>query len=509
MGWPRVPGASSLNWKEIDLVLSELDLPGCLVQEVRQPAHDRVVLELFRSRPGSTGSGRGRLSLLICLSNRYPRLHAVTEPLPGPPKPPRFAMFLRAHVKGGRIESARQVGGDRIVRLDVARGGERTILWIRLWSSAANLIATDAEGVILDAFYRRPKRGEVSGGRFDGAAPSGRAAARAAPGRPEPTGGYAVRDLPGGGTFNERLERRFRELESDERRARLAAEADAELAMREAKLAATLAKLERRLAEYRNVERYRELGDLITSNLHLVAKADRWLRTTDWFHGDAPVEIELDPSLGPAQNAEAYYARHRKARDGLERVREDIAGLRRSLAAVAAERARLAASPDLAAIREARRAAIRPRAAAAGPDAPGLAFGSPSCRILVGRSARENDELLRRHVRGNDWWFHCRDWPGAYVFVRMPAGKAPPLETMLDAANLAVHFSRAKASGAADVSYTRVKHLRRAKGGPKGLVLPTQEKNLHVKLDPSRIERLKAGTAPDGPRSPDAAPSPG
>jgi predicted ribosome quality control (RQC) complex YloA/Tae2 family protein len=112
----------------------------------------------------------------------------------------------------------------------------------------------------------------------------------------------------------------------------------------------------------------------------------------------------------------------------------------------------------------------------------------------VGRSAKENDELLRRHVRGNDWWFHCRDYPGAYVFVKVPAGKSPPLETMLDAASLALHFSRAKNSGAGDVYYTQVKHLRRAKDAPLGLVLPTQEKNLHVRLDPARIERLKAGT---------------
>jgi len=179
-------------------------------------------------------------------------------------------------------------------------------------------------------------------------------------------------------------------------------------------------------------------------------------------------------------------------------VRDDIAGLRRSLAEVEAERARLADAPELETIREARKAAARPRSPAAGTEAPGLAFSSPPYRILVGRSAKENDELLRHHVRGNDWWFHCRDYPGAYVFVKAPAGKSPPLETMLDAASLAVHFSRAKSSGAADVYYTRVKHLRRAKGGPRGLVLPTQEKNLHVKLDPARIARLKAGPAPAG-----------
>ena len=80
-------------------------------------------------------------------------------------------MFLRAHVKGGRIEAARQVESDRVVRVDIVRGDDRKTLWIRLWSSAANIIATDADGVILDAFYRRPKRGEISGGRYAGVRP--------------------------------------------------------------------------------------------------------------------------------------------------------------------------------------------------------------------------------------------------------------------------------------------------------------------------------------------------
>lgn len=475
-----MPSASTPNWREIDLVLSELELAGCLVQEVRQPAHDRIVLDLFRPRSGDAAPGR--ISLLVSLSNRFPRLHAIADPLPNPPKPPRFAMFLRAHVKGGRIDSAGQVAGERVVRIDVARGDERLSLWIRLWASAANFIVTDADGVILDSMYRRPKRGEVSGGRYAGPDP-----------RDAPARDYPIRDLPGDGTFNGRLERHYRDLESASDRETLASEVDAALAMREAKLAATLAKLERRLAEYQNVDRFRELGELVTSAMHRIAKGDRWLRTEDWFHDGAAIEIELNPALSPAGNAEAFYERYRKARDGLDRVREDIAGLRRSLAEVEVERARLAGAPDLDDIRQARKAAIRPHTPAAGPDVPGLVFHSPPYRILVGRSAKENDELLRRHVRGNDWWLHCRDYPGAYVFVKVPAGKSPPLETLLDAANLALHFSRAKNSGAGDVYYTQVKHLRRAKDGPKGLVLPTQEKNLRVKLDPARIERLKGG----------------
>ena len=59
---------------------------------------------------------------------------------------------------------------------------------------------------------------------------------------------------------------------------------------------------------------------------------------------------------------------------------------------------------------------------------------------------------------------------------------------MLDAGNLAIFYSKGRSNGEADLFYTQVKFLRRAKNGPKGLVLPTQEKNLHVKVDEGRLK---------------------
>jgi len=475
--------AHSLNWREIDLVLSELELPGSLIQDIHQPAHDRFVLGLFRPGP----AGGSQFSVLVCLSPRFPRIHMLTEKLPNPAKPPRFASLLRAHLKGGRIESAVQVAGERVVRVSVLKGGQERVLWIRLWGSAANAVLTDAGGAILDAFSRRPKKGEVSGGRF--APPEGRE-----------KGEYAVRELPGEGAFNQRIERLFSDLESHGDTERLAAQADAELAVSENKVLANIQKLEARLSEYADLERFRELGDLITSSLHAIAKGDRWLRVEDFFHGNAPLEIELLPELTPARNAERFYERHRKAKLGRAKVEEEIAHLRSTLERIRRKRAALEENPEPAALVRAARDAVRARKPLQVADMPGLVFSSPPFRIIVGRTAAENDELLRRKVRGNDWWFHARDWPGAYVFVKAQAGKSLPLETMLDAATLAVHFSRGKASGQGDVYYTQVKYLRRAKGARKGTVLPTQEKNLHVRLDPARIERLKEGAGDTGSR---------
>ena len=112
---------------------------------------------------------------------------------------------------------------------------------------------------------------------------------------------------------------------------------------------------------------------------------------------------------------------------------------------------------------------------------------------MVGRSSRDNDALLRKYVHGNDYWVHARDYPGAYVFIKNQPGKSVPLETFLDAGNLAIFFSKARGSGGGECFYTQVKYLRRAKHGKTGLVIPTQEKNLSITLEEDRLNRMFRG----------------
>ncbi len=466
----------SLNWREIDRVLAELPLEGAFVRQVYQPGHPVLVLELYRQGVN--------FRLLFCFAAPHLRLHSSSVRPANPSPAPRFVSFLRSHLRDGRIMAASQLGRERIVRLEVARGEERILLWARLWGGAANLIVTDPEGRILDALYRRPGRGEVSGGRF----------------QPPPTvetgpdpDRFQAREFPGEGSYNERMERHYAELERARERERLLASAASRLERRENRILAGLETLRKRREKQGEPSQLRHCGELILANLHAVKPGDRWLSAEDYESEGLPLRIELDPRLAPAQNAEGYFRRYRRAVAGLERLGEDIGSLERELEAVRREKDSLEKAEDPAALAalEARdkteRKAGRQREAA---QAPGLEFRSGPFRLLVGRSAAENDALLRRHVRGNDTWLHARDVPGAYVFIRSQPGKSVPLEALLDAANLALHYSKARGSGKGDVYYTQVKYLRRARGGAPGLVLPTQEKNLQVRLDPQRLSRL-------------------
>ena len=461
----------SLNWREIDAVLDELDLEGCHVQQVIQPDFRNLYLGMFV--PGR------RFQLRVCLETGVSRIHATTDRPGKPDVRQRFAQLLNARIRGARIVEARQLNADRIVRFRLLRAGETTLLWIRLWGGAANCILTDAEGRIIDAFFRRPGRGEVSGGTylveehpFD---PDDPKLAR-----------FVTRWQP---PVSEAVRAHYDELEQRQRR-------DTALAAARRLHEQQDGALRRRLTGLGGTEgsedpqRSRTIGDLIMANLHQISPGARWVEVEDYTRDGQPVTIELDPALPAHANAQTYYSRAQRTERRSRARSEEEQNLESRLQRISTDLESLTqwSTADLERLATQQRA--ERRQAQDGEAGPGLRFESHGFVIFVGRNARENDELLRRHTRGNDLWMHTRDVPGGYVFVRNRPGKSVPLDVLLDAGNLALHFSRARTNGRADLYYTQVKHLRRAKEGPVGLVLPTHERNLHVVVDEHRISRL-------------------
>ena len=470
----------SLNWTEIDRILAELPWEGSQLQSVRQSDYHHYFLDFYT--PGRA------FTVVVGLSPRQTRLHEVRQRPPTLKRSPRFTEFLRARLVGAHVVAARQLGHERIVELRFLHAEEPLVLWIRLWGGAANLLLTDGRH-ILDAAFRRPASGEVIGGLFD---PEAQLAS--APARAEKV--FTARDfadeLAGepGASYNRLVELHYRSLPA------VQVEQLREQALRlvERRQVALAQAREKSLAKAKDFARrddFKLYGDVLTADLWRIAKGSGTFEGTDWRDGSA-FRLELDPRLAPHEHAQVWYKKYQKARDGQHLVDAEFASQ-------AEEEARWAhwlevlptldAEP-LQAFLDKHRVVRGEQTIKKGEDRPGLEFVSGPWTIWVGRNARENDTLLRRWVRGNDLWLHTRDVPGGYVFIRFLKGKSFPLEVLLDASSLAVWYSRAKGEGRADLYYTSVKYLRRAKGGPLGLVLPTQEKNLTVVVDPVRMERL-------------------
>jgi len=95
-----------------------------------------------------------------------------------------------------------------------------------------------------------------------------------------------------------------------------------------------------------------------------------------------------------------------------------------------------------------------------------------------------------RIARGRDLFFHVRGCPGSHVILRVDPQRPPNHESLLDAAALAVHYSKARNRGAVDVSYTPRKWVKKPRGAKPGLVQISNEKTVRAGGDPERLRRV-------------------
>jgi predicted ribosome quality control (RQC) complex YloA/Tae2 family protein len=204
--------------------------------------------------------------------------------------------------------------------------------------------------------------------------------------------------------------------------------------------------------------------------------------------------IPLDPQLSAVENAQAYFARYRKAQRAADeapaRLREVQVALDH-LDQLATDLNLAANRPEIEEVRVALqdaghlRARQGARARTPAPRARPLRVeSSAGWLIWVGRSSRQNDELTFKRARSDDWWLHARGVPGAHVIVRgegqARAGEELPPATLQRAAELAAYYSQARDEASVPVDVTRRRYVRRISGAAPGLVTYTHEQTLRV-----------------------------
>ena len=500
----------SLNCAEIDKILKELDLEGSYIQKVVQSSYSVMVLYLYKTRP---------MSLVICLEPGACRLHETTRKIPKFDKPLRFMELLRSRLRGAKITEAVQLNNDRIVRLSLETSSGMLYLYIRLWSGAANMLLVD-NGIIVDAFYRRPSRHEVSGEPWQplpgeseatttqifGNEPSAaagsesKAVAESAPttvspiAADKPVKTYTVRSYDASKTFNEAIDEWYARQAPVLSLEALRAEAERFYGLKIEKISRALEKLEAKKHSFLQADTLKHQGDLLLANLYRIPQGASSVELEDYAADNRIIRIALDPRKTAQENAAGYYERYKKAVSGLEALTDDIEASKRTLAALNEELVKLRVEENpylIEKVLHKRKIPVQRKQAAQEKERPGLTFYHDGWILYVGRTAAENDELLRHHVRGKDMWLHVRDYSGGYVFIKNKNGKTVPLPVLIAAGNLAVFYSKARRNGQADLYYTAVKDLRRAKNAPKGTVLPSNEKNLSIKLDPAVLKQLE------------------
>lgn len=246
------------------------------------------------------------------------------------------------------------------------------------------------------------------------------------------------------------------------------------------RLTRKLAIQEKELTATYDRERLRQLGDILTANLHKIVKGQTKVVCEDFYDENmAEIEIPLSPLLSPQQNAAKYYkdyARMKTAEKELTHQMELGGNELKYLKSVLEELNRAGTEAELEEIRRELQDGgyLRPDAGKKrmklSKVAPMRFESTDGYPIYVGRNNRQNEELTFKSARKDDIWCHASKVHGAHVIISC-GGTVPPDDTVTQAAQLAAYYSEAVGGQNIAVDVTSVKQVKKIPNGKPGMVI--------------------------------------
>jgi len=253
--------------------------------------------------------------------------------------------------------------------------------------------------------------------------------------------------------------------------------------------------LEKELDQSRKKDNIKIKADLLNANIFKLKKGMAEIELENFYsENQEKIKIILDPSKIPAENVQRYYKKYKKAKNAEEALTKQISKTKSEISylnSVLYELESLNSETELAEIKaelidsgylKDRSKKKKPSKKFSKNDEKTsfLKFETKdNFTILVGRNNMQNDKLTLKTARKTDIWFHVKDCPGSHTVI-LTNGKKPSFETLIFAAKIAAHYSKAKNSSQVPVDYTQIKNVKKPNGAKPGMVIYENYKTLFV-----------------------------
>jgi hypothetical protein len=224
-----------------------------------------------------------------------------------------------------------------------------------------------------------------------------------------------------------------------------------------------------------------QLADVIMANLHLFNENKTEVELMDFYSGN-PILVQLKPKQKPQDLAENLYRKSKNRQREIDQIQKTLEAKEVQRQKILAEIDHVSAIEGFKSLKAFQK--ILNKEESTSPKNSGLPFKIfefEGYTIWVGKSAKDNDEMLRGYIHKDDLWLHARQVPGSHVVIRtkgMPKVSSKVLER---AAELAAFYSKLKSDSLAPVIYTEAKFVRKTKGSPAGSVQVDKEKVIMVR----------------------------
>ncbi len=251
--------------------------------------------------------------------------------------------------------------------------------------------------------------------------------------------------------------------------------------------------LEETLAECKTKDQFKIIGELLTSSIYSMEKGQSEIEVLNYYSADNEyITIKLDKEKTPSQNVQYYFKKYNKLKKSEEASRIQIENARAEHEYLLSVLTNIENADSYDEIEEIKRELIdtgyirfkktsgkKPKQAK-----PMHFLSKDNIDIYVGKNNLQNDYLTLKFADKHDIWMHTKNIPGSHVIIKC-FGTVPD-STLLEAANLAAWYSKAKNSTKVPVDYTQVRNVHKPNGAKPGMVIYTTNKTIYA--DPVKPE---------------------
>lgn len=241
----------------------------------------------------------------------------------------------------------------------------------------------------------------------------------------------------------------------------------------------SIEKMKYKLDKEEDFDNYRIKADLIMANLYNNKDYSKSIRVFD-YEQNKEINIELDETKTLKENANILYKLYNKSKTSILKLNEYINNLSVEisylenilysidLALTLDELFEIGLEIDLDKSKTVKdnKKSIKP-----------LQLEIEGFQVFVGKNNRQNDYIVSKLSKDEDYWFHTKDCAGSHVLL---CCENPSEKLLFECAKLAKQYSKASESSKVPVIYTKRKFLKKPPKANLGYVTYKNEKEIIV-----------------------------
>ena len=450
-------------------------LTGARIQKIQQPTRREFVLSLR-----NTGETR---KLYININPQFYHVCFMSKAneekrrIEIPQKPPMFCMLLRKHLENARISKINQPEYERILEFYIETYNELSekiylCLAVELMGKHSNVVLYNYDTNIIvgcahNVGAEKSREREMMGGLPYVYPPH------------HANSWYSNKDSIANtpNEINTEIDNYFAEQIANDKFKKLQDQYTQVITKKIKKAENTLAKINKQQVSNEKSDKYRLFGDLIMANLYNNKDFSKTIFVYD-YENDKNITIDLDETKTLKENANRFYKLYNKAKTSNQKISELYTNLKQECTYLGQVLYSIDSAKEIQDLLdisfeiepekriEIKKSALEPQK-----------ITEENYTIWIGKNNKQNDFIVSKLAKDNDYWFHTKDCAGSHVLLRTDNITD---ELILKCCEIAKENSSGAKSSKIGVIYTKAKYLKKPPKANLGYVTYSNEEEIII-----------------------------